>query len=186
MTGSGSRVTERNSLERAMKDLKSQLPVLLLCPVCSLTGAHAQLTSSADAHTNTADPTTNDGAKTLLDVESASQTAYLRFDLSAIPADYTSGNITQASLKLYVNAVITAGSFNVNYVNGTWSEKTITANLAPALGTTIAASVPLTTADKNQYILAIRVRARCVISCGWPRRFDGIPRQQQTTWIGSS
>ena len=41
----------------------------------------------------------------------------------------------------------------MDYVNGTWTETTIDANNAPALGTTIAASIPLTTADKNQYIL---------------------------------
>jgi hypothetical protein len=42
-----------------------------------------------DAYTNTADPTTNYGAKTLLDVESASQTTYIQFDLSSIPASYS-------------------------------------------------------------------------------------------------
>ena len=41
----------------------------------------------------------------------------------------------------------------MDYVNGTWTESTIDASNAPALGTTIAASVPLTTKDKNQYIL---------------------------------
>ncbi len=136
-----------------MKNLKSQLLVLLLSLGCLLSGAYAQLTPSADAYTNTADPTVNFGAKTLLDVQSASQTAYIRFDLSSIPGDYGSADITKATLKLYVNSVTTAGSFNVDYVNGTWAENTITADLAPALGTTIAASVPLTTADKNQYIL---------------------------------
>lgn len=136
-----------------MKNLKSQLLGLLLCMVGLLTGSYAQLTPSADAYTNTVDPTTNFGAKTLLDVESASQTAYIRFDLSSIPSDYSSANITKATLKLYVNSVTTAGSFNVDYVNGTWAENTITADLAPALGTTIAASVPLTVADKNQYVL---------------------------------
>ena len=65
---------------------------------------------------------------------------------------YTGVGITRATLKLYVNDVTEAGSFNVDYVNGTWSESTIDAS-APALGSTIAASVPLTTADKNQYIL---------------------------------
>ena len=136
-----------------MKTLESQVVVLLLCIVCGLTGAYAQLTPSADAYTSTATPTTNFGAKTLLDVESASQTSYIQFDLSAIPAGYTSAEITKATLKLYVHAVTKAGSFNVDYVDGTWSENTIDAGNAPALGTTIAASVPLTTADKNQYIL---------------------------------
>ena len=131
-----------------MKNLKFQLLVLLLSLACLPSGASAQLTPTADAYTSTADPTTNYGAKTLLDVESASQTAYIRFDFSSIPAGYTSANITKATLKLYVNAVTTAGSFNVDYVNGTWSESTIDASNAPALGTTIAASVPLTTATR--------------------------------------
>src|ERR1035438_9412945 len=135
-----------------MKNLKTQSAVLLLSTLWLLTGAYGQLTPSGDAYTNTAAPTTNYGAKTLLDVES-SQTTYIQFNLSSIPSGYTSADVTKATLKLYVNAATTAGSFNVDYVNGTWSESTITANNAPALGTTIAASVPLIAADKNQYIL---------------------------------
>jgi trimeric autotransporter adhesin len=126
--------------------------LVLFLSLLAWTSAHAQITPSQDAYTNTADPTTNYGASKLLDVES-SQTTYIQFDLSGIPAGYTGSNITKASLKLYVNTVPKAGSFNVDYVNGAWTESTITANLAPALGTTIQASVPLTTADKNQYIL---------------------------------
>lgn len=90
--------------------MKSQLLVFLLCTVCWLTGAYAQPTPTADAYTNTADPATNYGAKTLLDVESASQTTYIRFALSSLPADYGSTNITKATLKLCVNSV-TAASF---------------------------------------------------------------------------
>jgi hypothetical protein len=115
--------------------------------------AHAQITPSADSYTVTGDPSTNYGAKTLLDVESPSQTTYIQFNLSSIPSTYTSADITKATLKLYVGSVGTAGSFNVDYVTGTWTESTITANLVPALGTTIAASVPLVAADKNQFIL---------------------------------
>jgi hypothetical protein len=133
--------------------LRIALTVLVFTFVFGVSSAYGQLTPTGDAYTNTADPTTNYGAKTLLDVESASQTTYIQFNLSSIPSSYTGADVTQATLKLYVNAVTTAGSFNVDYVNGTWSESTITSNLAPALGTTIAASVPLTAADKNQYIL---------------------------------
>ena len=136
-----------------MKNVQIRLAILLLSTLNLLVGAHAQLTPSGDAYTNTADPTTNYGAKTLLNVESASQTSYIQFNLASIPAGYTSADITKATLKLYVNTVTKAGSFNVDYVNGTWSESTITADLAPTLGSTIAASVPLTTTDKNQYIL---------------------------------
>jgi hypothetical protein len=138
-----------------MKNPTTQLRIAsVLCLILfSWTEVQAQLTPSGDAYTNTADPTTNYGAKTLLDVESATQTTYIQFDLSSIPSGYTGADITKATLKLYVNTVTKAGSFNVDYVNGSWSESTITADKAPALGTTIAASIPLTTADKNQYIL---------------------------------
>ncbi len=130
---------------------KCNLGAALMLVLLAATVAHAQLTPIGDAYTNTADPTTNYGAKTLLDVESASQTTYIQFNLESIPAGYT--GVTKATLKLYVNAVTTAGSFNVDYVTGTWTESTITSSLAPALGSTIAASIPLVTADKNQYIL---------------------------------
>jgi len=73
--------------------------------------------------------------------------------LSSVPAGYTSANVAKATLKLYVNSVTTAGSFNVDLVNGSWSEKTITANLLPAFGTTIKGSVPLTTANANTYLM---------------------------------
>jgi hypothetical protein len=64
------------------------------------------------SHTHTATPTTNLCTKPLLDVESASQTTYAQFDLSALPSGSTSANMGKATLKLYVNAVTTAGSFN--------------------------------------------------------------------------
>lgn len=113
-----------------MRNLKTQrrFVSLLSLTLLAWTAAYAQLTPVGDAYTNTADPTTNYGAKTLLDVESASQTTYIQFNLSSIPSGYTGADITKATLKLYVNAVTKAGSFNVDYVNGTWSEGTIDAN----------------------------------------------------------
>jgi hypothetical protein len=136
-----------------MTILKTRLAALLLSTLSFATTATGQLTPSGDGYTNTAAPTTNYGAKTLLDVESASQTTYIQFDLSGLPSGYTGANIAKATLKLYVNAVTTAGSFNVDYVNGTWSEGKITANLAPALGGTIVASVPLAAANVHDYII---------------------------------
>jgi hypothetical protein len=125
--------------------------VLLLC-VFSWVGAYGQITPSQDAYTTTATPTKNFGAATTLDVKS-SETSYIQFNLASIPSGFTSTDITKATLKLYVDGITTAGSFNVDFVNGSWAEDTIDASNAPALGTTIAASVPLTKTDKNQYIL---------------------------------
>jgi len=127
------------------------LPALVLSlTLLAWTTAHAQITPSADSYTNTATPTTNYGAKTLLDVDGASQITYIQFNLASIP---TTASVSQATLKLYINGVTTAGSFNVDYINGAWSESTIDSSNAPPLATTIASNVNVTTADKNQYIL---------------------------------
>jgi hypothetical protein len=112
--------------------------------------AFAQITPLGDAYTNTADSTTNYGAKTLLDVDGASQITYIQFNLASIPS---TASVSQATLKLYVNSVTKAGSFNVDYVNAAWSEGSIDASNAPPLGAAIASNVSVTTADKNQYIL---------------------------------
>jgi hypothetical protein len=114
------------------------------------TTSQAQITPSQDAYTSSADPAANFGANVLLDVDGASQIAYIQFNLASVPSG---ARVRQATLKLYVNGVTTAGSFNVDYVSGTWSESTITSSFAPALGGVIASGVPITTADKNQYIL---------------------------------
>ncbi|MGD0414947.1 MAG: DNRLRE domain-containing protein [Terriglobales bacterium] len=132
------------------KNPKTQLAVLLLSALCLLPSAHAQITPLGDSYTNTADSSKNYGTATLLYVDGATEVAYIQFNLASIP---TGASVSQATLKLYVNSVTTAGSFNVDYVNGTWTEGMIDASNAPPLGTTIASNVAITTADKNQYIL---------------------------------
>lgn len=142
-----------------MKNLKrySCLGVILGVFVLGSWGiALGQSTLSQDSYTNSAAGNTNYGTATTLGVESSAttiQTAYIQFDLSGVPSGYSGANVAKATLKLYVNTVGAAGSFNVDLVNGSWAEKTITANLAPALGTTIASSVPLTSANVHDYVL---------------------------------
>jgi len=126
----------------------SSLAVLMM--VWPWASALAQISPTQDAFTNTASPGTNYGANALLNVKSNKEISYIQFDLASIPS---SASVAQATLKLYVNAVTTAGSFNVDYVNGSWSETTITHNLAPVLGTTIASNVSLAATGKNQFVL---------------------------------
>lgn len=151
------RVQNAKALEKIVKNKKFLLAALLLMlPSAMVTTTFAQITPKQDSYTNTATSTTNyGGAGTLGVVSSAAsiQTTYIQFDLSSVPAGYNSGNVEKATLKLYVNSVTTGGSINVDYVNGTWSEKTITSGLSPALGNTIASGVALTTASANSYIL---------------------------------
>jgi hypothetical protein len=129
------------------------MALLVFFSVLCATPVYGQLTPSDDAYTDTANPTLNFGTKTTLGVVSPSQTAFILFDLSSIPAGYTSANVAKASLKLYVNTAVTTGSFNVVLVNGSWTEKTLTANTSPALGTVIAASVPLSKANAHDYVI---------------------------------
>lgn len=98
------------------KKLRFRSGLLVFLGLFFWVGAYAQITPLGDAYTNSADPTTNYGAKTLLDVDGATQITYIQFNLASIPAG---ASVSQATLKLYVNAVTTAGSFNLDYVNGT-------------------------------------------------------------------
>ena len=61
--------------------------------------------------------------------------------------------VAKATLKVYVSSVATAGSFNVDLVTSSWKESTITADNSPTLGSALASAIPVTTADKDQYVL---------------------------------
>jgi hypothetical protein len=127
------------------------LSVLLLGAL--VVSAVAQITPSDDSYTLTSQPTKNFGATNTLEVESSGATTFVRFDLSGIPPTVTGAMVAKATLKIYVSTVTTAGSFNVDLVTSPWTESTITANDAPTLGSAIASAVPVTTADKNKYVL---------------------------------
>lgn len=131
---------------RAVRVAGALLVCLLALP------ALAQFTPSDDAYVNAASATTNFGMAGTLNLESGSQTSFIRFDLTAVPAGYTGSQVAKATLKLYVNALTTPGSFNVDLVAGTWKERTITYNLQPAITSTLASSVPLKAASRETYI----------------------------------
>jgi len=128
-------------------------PSIFALMLVGAVGASAQITPSDDSYVSSAAPAQKFGNTITLNVVSPTQTSFVRFDLSPIPSGYTSANISKATLKLYVNAVNVAGSFNVNYVSGPWSEKTIAGNLQPTIGTTIASGISLTAASRSDYIL---------------------------------
>jgi hypothetical protein len=135
-----------------MKNLTLQLRLtsLLSLILLACTAAFGQITPLGDTYTNSGDPTTNYGAQKTLDVDAAKEITYIQFNLASVP---TGASISQATLKLYVNTVATAGAFELYAVNGAWTESALTYSLAPALGSVIDSNVPITTADKNQYIL---------------------------------
>ncbi len=114
--------------------------------------ARAQAPVTDDSYVQLSSPTTNFGAKTELIVDNPGTTSFLRFNLSSLPSGITGATVTRASLRIFVTNVSSAGSFDVYRVNGAWTERTITFNKRPALGTVIATAVPVSVSNKNQYL----------------------------------
>lgn len=109
---------------------------------------------AADVLTYSNNPNTNYGAYTALFVQKGSVTSrsYVKFNLGTLP---TGVGVSKATLRLYVNQVVTAGSFDVYQLNTSWSESALTYNNAPALGTSATGNHPVafTTASLNQFIV---------------------------------
>jgi len=118
-----------------------------------VTSALSQITPSDDAYTLTSSPTRNFGSAKSLAVESSGATAFIRFDLSAIPPSVTGSMVAKGTLKIFVDTVPTAGSFNVDLVASSWTEGSITADNSPTLDSAIASAIPISTSDKEQYVL---------------------------------
>jgi hypothetical protein len=141
----------------ALKNIKARLTVAALVSLC-WSGAAAASTATlvGDSYTVSSSATTNKGGKATLIVSGppasdATQTAYVKFDLSTLPASVTAADIGKATLTVFVNKVGSGGSFDVQRVTGTWTETGVTAATAPALGAVEQSAVPVTIADKNQY-----------------------------------
>jgi collagen triple helix repeat protein len=115
----------------------------------AISAAYATQTPVAgDAYVNSAYPSTNYGSLSNLFVN-ASGTALVQFNLSSLPAGTTSGQISKATVTLYVNRVNTPGLVNVQAVAGAWSESTVTYSSLPTLGSTVASFTP---ANAGQFI----------------------------------
>jgi hypothetical protein len=108
------------------------LRLSLACLVFSLLSLSmmAQAPPSADSYVAKISPSTNYGSAPILAVQEGT-TAYVQFDLSALPAGTS---ISKATMRLFVNNVVTPGTFDVYQVNDRWSESTLNYNNAPPLG----------------------------------------------------
>src|SRR5579884_1512120 len=125
--------------------------ILALFLICSIS-LFAQAPPSADTFVSSATPKTNYGPSITLVVGQGS-TAYVQFNLSGVP---TGATVSKAMLRLYVDAVVTNGAFDVYRLNNAWSENTLTYNTPPpALGTSATGGHPIsiTSASFNQFLL---------------------------------
>jgi len=128
--------------------------MLALLPSFSF-GLQAILTD--DTYTSSSSGANNFGKQITLLVQgspgnSPGKRSFLKFDLSVLPAGATGSNVGKATLRLFVNKVTKAGSFDVVRVAGDWDENNITDNTAPALGSVEADGVSVETADVLSYV----------------------------------
>lgn len=110
-----------------------------------------QAPPSADTYVASSSSKTNYGSKTTLIVQSG-VTSFVQFNLAGIPSSST---IQKATLRLYVDAVTAAGSFDVFNVNTAWAEKTVTYSTIPTLGSSATGGNPtaITSSNLGQFVL---------------------------------
>ena len=124
------------------------LAVGLLAALVSLT-ASAQMIVTDDTFSSSASPRTNFGhaiaivvqsptaGGLLLSPQAPSKSAshgFIRFDLSLLPAGLTGTDVSNGTLRLFVNSVIQPGSFDIYLAGASWTEDSLNDNNAPPLG----------------------------------------------------
>ncbi len=94
---------------------------------------------------------TNYGTQTTLLVGTTNE-SYVQFDLATLPAGAT---VSKATLRLYVDSVATAGSFDVYQVNSSWAESTLTYKDLPSIGESATGGHPVSVASSslNQFLV---------------------------------
>ncbi len=125
--------------------------LLFYSAAISIPALAQQAPPSADTFAFNSTPKTNYGAWPQL-VVTQGATSFIQFNLSSLPANAT---VTKATLRLYVDAVSTAGSFDVYAVDTPWSEGTLnfTNSPTPGLSATGSKATSISNANANQFVL---------------------------------
>jgi hypothetical protein len=136
---------------RGLRFLVFSFFVLLLLTLCT---SAQQSPSSADTFVSSGTPTANYGAY-IIDVVGPGTSTYLKFNLSGIPSGAA---VSKATLRLYVDAVVKGGQFDVYSLPSTpsWSENTLTYNSPPpAKGVSATGGHPITVSvsSLNTFVL---------------------------------
>ena len=85
-------------------------------------------------------------------VHGAGKVAYLKFDLSNLPAGTPSAQISKATLRVYCGAIIRPGLIDIAPVMSPWIESVVTGATAPTLGEVELAGTPVTLAAKRHWV----------------------------------
>ncbi len=124
---------------------------LLFVLALAVSFAAAQIPATDDSYTASSSGSGNFGNQSMLNVIGPGVNSYIRFDLTALPAGLTSSNISKATVRLNINGVTSAGTFDVYLVTKAWTEGALTFNTAPTLGTKVASAVMIP-ASKRYFI----------------------------------
>ncbi|HEX6731243.1 MAG TPA: DNRLRE domain-containing protein [Pyrinomonadaceae bacterium] len=110
-----------------------------------------QATLTDDASTESSKPSKNFGNEESVKV-SPNEKGFVKFKLTPILPTGTTGNrVGKATFKIFVNEVITAGSFEAYRVAGSWTESVITDGTAPLLGN-LEGSIVVSPENRGQWI----------------------------------
>src|SRR5437016_1165201 len=112
---------------------KNFVAALMFVAFLSSASLFAQAPVSDDTFSSM-DWNANFGKLPSLAVQGPSTTTYIRFDLSRLPSGVSGDQIRKATVRLYVSGVTHSGSFNVQRVSSTWSERKLDVENQPLLG----------------------------------------------------
>jgi len=86
-------------------------------------------------------------------IVAANATSYLQFSVNSyVPTGIIGKDVAKATLKIFVNSVTTAGSFNVSSLNSNWIEETIRGNYRPIIGLKVAGPIAIPSALAKHWI----------------------------------
>ncbi|HKY44877.1 MAG TPA: DNRLRE domain-containing protein, partial [Pyrinomonadaceae bacterium] len=125
--------------------------ILMVITLSFVSSAYADGVLKDDAFTQTGTPNQNFGTNANLRVASGVN-SHLTFDLSSLPPGTSANDVAKATLRLWVNAVTTPGSFNIRRITGVWNESTLTSNTAPSLGSVEISDVTITAQDVDAFV----------------------------------
>jgi hypothetical protein len=91
---------------------------------------------------------TNFGAVPTVTVGSSNSYGLLQFDLSQLPGGVTGSQVQKATLTIFIDRIISAGTFNLDTVSTStpWTESTVNGNTVIGPQTSVATLVPVNTA----------------------------------------
>ncbi len=110
------------------------------------------LTQDSYVVTSPATGTNYGSAVTLNVVGSSGAQALVQFDLTTLPAGTTAANISKATLALFVNKMVTAGTVNISTANGSWTELGVNGTNTPVPLASVASGLSISAASDYIYV----------------------------------